>query len=343
MVGVQVAQRDGVDAERVGVVVQRPERAVADVEQDPPGAVLAVGLEEVAARRRVRAGVRAGAPDHREPHADPAGELAGGHHLRAQEPAADPLELVGRARGGEVVRRLAALPHQVGADEHLVDVLRALLGAADQRDVVAHHVGDDTGEQRVVRAAEDQRVDAGLGQRVEVLVRDRDQLVAAGDPGLDEVDEPRAGPGRQLDVRRRGERVLVGHRLGRGARADDADPAGAGGGDRPAGRGVDHLDDGDVVPLAGVAQHRRARGVAGDDQCLDPLGVQVVEALQGVLADLADRLRTVGLAGGVAEVAHRLVGQLVDHRPRHGEAAETGVEDPDGSVDGSNGRHDRQA
>ena len=174
-------------------------------------------------------------------------------------------------------------------------------------------------------------------------MRDGEQLVAAGHAGLDEVDEPRARLRGQLDVRRRGERVLVGHRLGGRPGADHADPAGAAGRDRAAGGRVDHLDHRDVVPLAGVAEHRRARGVAGDDQRLDALGVEVVEALEGVLADLADRLGAVGLARGVAEVVHRLVRQLVDDRPGHGEAAEPGVEDPDGGVDGRLGRAARTA
>ena len=40
VVGVQVAEEDRVDRERVGVAVQRAERAAAEVEQDPPGAPL---------------------------------------------------------------------------------------------------------------------------------------------------------------------------------------------------------------------------------------------------------------------------------------------------------------
>ena len=142
---------------------------------------------------------------------------------------------------------------------------------------------------------------------------------------------------------RRGEGVLVGHRLRGRPRADHADPAGPARGDRAAGGREDHLDHRDVVPLAGVAQHRRARGVAGDHQRLHALRVEVVEALEGVLADLRDRLGAVGLARGVAQVVHRLVRQLVDDRPGHGEAAETGVEDPDRGVDGrSDGWHDQQ-
>ena len=59
---------------------------------------------------------------------------------------------------------------------------------------------------------------------------------------------------------------------------------------------------------------------------------EVVEALEGVLAHLADRLRAVRLAGGVADVHDRLVRQLVDDRPGHGEATEAGVEDADRGI-----------
>ena len=45
-----------------------------------------------------------------------------------------------------------------------------------------------------------------------------------------------------------------------------------------------------------------------------------------------DRLRTVRPVGGVADVEHRLVRQLVEHRPGDGQAADAGVEDPDRSV-----------
>ena len=164
-------------------------------------------------------------------------------------------------------------------------------------------------------------------------MRDADQLVAAGHARLDEVDEPRADLGRQGDVRGGGERVVVGHRLRRRPGADHADVAGAAGRDRAPGGREDHLDDRDVVPLPGVAQHGRAGGVAGDDERLHAEGDQVVEALEGVLADLADRLGAVGLARGVADVEHRLVRQLVDDRARDGEPAEAGVEDADGCLD----------
>ena len=67
---------------------------------------------------------------------------------------------------------------------------------------------------------------------------------------------------------------------------------------------------------------------------LTPVVDEVVEALEGVLAHLADRLGAVGLARGVAEVEDRLVRQLVDDRAGHGEPTEAGVEDADGRIDG---------
>ena len=82
--------------------------------------------------------------------------------------------------------------------QYAVDVLGALLRAADEGDVVTHHVRDDAGQQRVVGAAEDQGVDAGLDQRVEVLVGGGQQLRTRRHAGLDEVHETRAGLGQQL-------------------------------------------------------------------------------------------------------------------------------------------------
>ena len=54
--------------------------------------------------------------------------------------------------------------------------------------------------QRVVRAAEHERVDAAVLQRLQVLLGDREQLRSRGDPGLDELHEPRARLREQLQI-----------------------------------------------------------------------------------------------------------------------------------------------
>jgi hypothetical protein len=50
VVRVQVTEQDRVDGERVDVAVQPTERAAAEVQHDPPGSAVQVGLEQVAAR-----------------------------------------------------------------------------------------------------------------------------------------------------------------------------------------------------------------------------------------------------------------------------------------------------
>ena len=93
---------------------------------------------------------------------------------------------------------------------------------------------------------------------------------------------------------------------------------------------------GHVVALAGVAQHRRAGGVAGDQQ---ELHVALEEEARGVLASVAAHrlgapVRAVGHARGVAEVLDRLArGGALTHRADDGQAADAAVEDADGRVD----------
>ena len=200
-------------------------------------------------------------------------------------------------------------------DEQAIDVLGSLVSARHQGDGLAEDVRHHAGEQRVVGAAEDQGVDASIAKRVEVAVRGGQQLGTAGDPGLDEVDERRARLSAEPDVRGGSERVVVRHRRLRRLGADNPDSTGSSRRDGPPGGGKDDLDDRDVIALACVAQHRRARRVAGDHEGLDPLGDEMVEAVERVLAHLGDGLRPVRLASGVAEVEQRLVRQA--GRARH--------------------------
>src|SRR5690606_27975681 len=137
---------------------------------------------------------------------------------------------------------------------------------------------------------EDEGVDAGGAHRLEVLPGGGQHLRPGGGAGLDELDEPRGGGHRQLQVRGGGEGVLVGTRADRRGGPDDADPSGAGRGHRASHGRLDDLHDrhagADRVPLAGVAQHGGGGGVAGDDQGLDAGGDQSVHDVQRHGADL---------------------------------------------------------
>ena len=85
----------------VDVALQRAERAVAEVEQDAPGAAVVLGLD---AGSRTPAtsgpGKRAGAADDGQPHrpATRRSEAATGADLGAEEPAAEPRERVAGRR-----------------------------------------------------------------------------------------------------------------------------------------------------------------------------------------------------------------------------------------------------
>ena len=105
---------------------------------------------------------------------------------------AEPKERIGRAGGAEHVprrRRVVVGAQQVALGQHPVDLLGGLLGAGHQRHRVAHDDRQQPGEQRVVRAAEHERVDAGGVQRRQVGLGQAEQLPAAGDPALDELGE----------------------------------------------------------------------------------------------------------------------------------------------------------
>ena len=100
--------------------------------------------------------------------------------------------------------------------------------------------------------------------------------------------------------------------------------------DGTAHRGQDHLDDRNRrVALPRVAQAGRGRRVARDHQCLDAAVGQVVTDRQGVGPDLRNRQRPVRPVAGITDVDDFLIGQLVDHRPGHGESTDTGIEDAD--------------
>ena len=103
------------------------------------------------------------------------------------KPMPDALERLRTASGQETVTGNPRLiMSQAAAGQHRVHVLGALLRAGHQADVVTKHVGDHTCQQRIVRAAQDQRVDIGLLQGLQILLRARQQLGTARDPSLDE-------------------------------------------------------------------------------------------------------------------------------------------------------------
>src|SRR5205823_7478522 len=82
--------------------------------------------------------------------------------------------------------------------------------------------------------------------------------------------------------------------------------------------GRDHADDRDHQPLLELRQRRRGRRVAGCDDQLHPLALEVAGDLTRVAADLVERAGAVGQARKVSEVEEIIV------RHRHEALVENG-------------------
>ena len=86
---------------------------------------------------------------------------------------------------------------QVFLGEHPKHFLGGFLGARNQRDVLAQRQLNQPGQQRIVRAAQHQRVDLRALQRLEIPLGQSEDLTPAGHAPLDEV-EARLGRQRYL-------------------------------------------------------------------------------------------------------------------------------------------------
>src|SRR5664280_2613408 len=160
------------------------------------------------------------------------------------------------SRGGEPLHR-PRLP-DLRAEEAPAEPAERLRVAGRQEDVLRrrqHRVAKRVApSQRVVRAAEHERVHAGVDYRLQVARGQRQQLRAGGVTALDVVHKPRTGGAGQPDLGGGSEGVVVRPAGDRGPGAADPDPVVAGGGDSAAYGGLDDLDHRDVVTLPGVAQ-----------------------------------------------------------------------------------------
>ncbi len=93
--------------------------------------------------------------------------------------------------------------------------------------------------------------------------------------------------------------------------------------------GREHAHDGDrELPLE-VGESGRGRGVAGGDDELHPLRLEVARDLGCVAPDLVERPRPVREPRAVAEVDEVLVRERDEALVQHGEPAHARVEDAD--------------
>ena len=205
-----------------------------------------------------------------------------------------------------------------------------LVGREDERHVAAEDALQDRPDQRVVRAAEDDRVDAGGLQRRRVLAYRRCCLLGKRIVALDQRHEPRAHDRDHghAGVERVHERLVAAARDGR-LRREQADPAVA---RRLHGRvrlRRDHADDRHAQLRLQLRQRGRRRRVAGDDDELDALRLEEGADLAREAAHLRERTRPVRQPGAVAEIDEVLVRQGDEALVQHRQAADARVEHSD--------------
>ena len=227
--------------------------------------------------------------------------------------------------------------------EDVVDVAGGLVRGGDQKDVRAHHVPDGSAEERVVRAPEDQRVDARLLQRFQVGGCRSHQLVARGVAAFDELDEQRACLDHDFDVRPlQPERALVGAARNGRLGADQPDVFAIldnGGGATAVGLSFAAWTLAQVSMLAfgGVVGDRIPRRVVmiGSD-----VASTAVRTAMGVLlvsghAHVWELIALQGCGGAAvafySPASYGLVREVVHDRAHHSQPSDARVEHPDGA------------
>jgi hypothetical protein len=223
---------------------------------------------------------------------------------------------------------------EVEGVEQVGDLERGLVGGADEYHAAPHDVGDHPSQVRVVRAPEQQRVDAGFLHGRQQALGQHGDLVADRLAPFDELDEAGTGGARQVDGCTG---VVDGALIGAGRDgahgADHAHPPRFGGGDEGPHTWLDDADDGHRQLGREVVEASGGGRVARHDEQLDVvLFHQAPRDLPGELAHLGLRAGAVGIATGVADVDEVLGRQQVDHSTRDGEAAEARVEHADGAI-----------
>ncbi len=233
-----------------------------------------------------------------------------------------------------VVRKVVcALAGRIVADplagERLGDLAGGLVGGEDERRRAAEDALEERAQQRVVRAAEDDRVDAGLLERRGVVAHGGEELLGPGVP-LDQRDEARTGD--------------LGHGHARVERVDDVGVAAArdgslGGEDADAavarrlhggmGLGREDADDRHGELLLEERKRDGGGGVAGGGDELHALALEVGAELERERLHLVRGARAVGAARAVAEVDEVLGRQRDEALVENGEPARAGVEDAD--------------
>ena len=180
--------------------------------------------------------------------------------LRPQQPPAEPLET---AVSPEEIHlwRPAVVPRPRRVGQQRAHLERGLVRRADQHHVAPDHIADGPGQERVVGAAQQQRVHLGVPDGASSRSASTCTWSEAVSPRSTNSTKP--GQAAQVSSTRSPvearERPLVGARPDGADRADHAHPSGRGGPQRGPQPGLDHPDERDVVSRSEAGRGPRRR------------------------------------------------------------------------------------
>ena len=183
-----------------------------------------------------------------------------------------------------------------------------------------------------MRAAEDDRVHAGILQRLGIRANRVGDLLAERIVRLDERDESRARD--RNDQRACVERAYeldVSAARDRRLRREETDPAVSRGEDSGMRLGREDSDDGNRELALKIGERGCGRRVAGRDDELHALLLEIAGDLGREAPDLVQRARPVRQTRTVAEVHEVLVREGDQALVQDGEPAHAGVEHADGA------------
>ena len=202
VVGMLVRDDDGGQVLDRDVLLEVAERAVAAVEPDRGRAR---PDEVAAARAAARPAERTRAAEDRQ-LTRPGSSTLSAPDMRLDAPTSGPRKRAPRLRNVAtsplVMNMWCSMCRRVTIvtrTEQLANRERSLVRARDQHDVPPHHVTDRTGQQRIVRAAEHERVDAGRAHRRQEALGQHVHLVGVDVARLHELDEAGARRARELE------------------------------------------------------------------------------------------------------------------------------------------------
>ena len=211
--------------------------------------------------------------------------------------------------------------------------LRGHLAGIHQPHRIAHKIADHLFQQRVVGAAKDQRVNAGVLQLLQILGNDElcHGVAVIEIAVLDQRHKHRAGARKDLHI---GQHIADDRRVGaaahRGGRADDADAVVAGRVHGGAGGGTHHAGVGHRQPGGLLRRIGRGHGPAGGDDELDIPAEQKAYILPRILHNDVPPAAAVRHAAGIAEIDDILTGQHAAQLAHGGQPAKAAVKYADG-------------